>query len=311
MVARNGRRADREAAVRDAVPERYQCPAGQPHDGGTLAPGRLVSRPVTALRPHAAYLELCGPIAATDVRRVGYQAAVMHDPLVTTRDGTILDGHVRWQVAMDREWPCLPCLECDLTEEEALHVVIERHRTAKGLNAFCRILLALRLEPYFRTSAGRRPPDAGTTGRLSNLTNGSGKDVRVDIARVAGVSTGNVTKVKQLLGSVVPEVRERLVQGEVRIHRAWQWRTLSPKAQRDALWEHFHQGAIKTTVRRLVKAHANVGAAARPPDVTATVLGGLTRLDAEDITVAVLDVPGRAVVVTRACFDELQEQHTR
>ncbi len=304
MVARNGRRADREAAVRDAVPEpsaRLANPGG---------PWHLVSRPVTALRPHAAYLELCGPIAATDVRRVGHQAAVMHDPLVTTRDGTILDGHVRWQVAMDREWPCLPCLECDLTEEEALHVVIERHRTAKGLNAFCRILLALRLEPYFRTSAGRRPPDAGTTGRLSNLTNGSGKDVRVDIARVAGVSTGNVTKVKQLLGSVVPEVRERLVQGEVRIHRAWQWRTLSPKAQRD-LWEHLHQGAIKTTIRRLVKAHANVGAAARPPDVTATVLGGLTRLDAEDITVAVLDVPGRAVVVTRACFDELQEQHTR
>ena len=48
-----------------------------------------------------------------------------------------------------------------------------------------------------------------------------------------------------------------------------------------------------------------------PPDVAATVLGGLARLDADDITVAVVDVPGRAVVVTRACYDELREKHTR
>ena len=33
--------------------------------------------------------------------------------------------------------------------------------------------------------------------------------------------------------------------------------------------------------------------------------------DPADITVAVVDVPGRAVVVTRACYDDLQEKHTR
>ena len=136
-------------------------------------------------------------------------------------------------------------------------------------------------------------------------------DVRKAIASVAGVATGNVTKVKQLLGTVVPEVRERLVRGEVRIHRAWQWRTLGPKAQRDALWEHLHRGAIKTTIARLVRAPADAGAAARFPDRAATVLGGLARRDANDITVAVLDVPGRAVVVTRACFDDLREETTR
>ena len=63
------------------------------------------------------------------------------------------------------------------------------------------------------------------TYRSSNLTNDTHKDVRKDIARLAGVSTGNVTKVKQILDSVTPEVQERLLRSEVSIHRAWQWRT--------------------------------------------------------------------------------------
>ena len=63
----------------------------------------------------------------------------------------------------------------------------------------------------------------------SKLTNHEHRDVRKDIAEEAGVSTGNVTKVKQFLDTVIPEVRERLLRGEVSIHRAWQWRTLSPR----------------------------------------------------------------------------------
>ena len=213
--------------------------------------------------------------------------------------------------ALGQQQPSLPCLEYDVTDAEALQIVIQQHRTSEGLNAFCRIVMALELEPFFKACSRRSRLETGARTLSSNLTNAEHRDVRKAIASVAGVATGNVTKVKQLLGGVVPAVRERLVRGEVRIHRAWQWRTLSPREQRDALWEHLHRGAIKTTIARMVKAHADAGAGARPPDVAAAVLGGLARLDASDISVAVLDVPGRAVVVTRACYEELQEQHTR
>ena len=268
-------------------------------------------RPTATLRPHSTYQALCAPIAATRVRRVAQQRGQIREPLVTSREATILDGHARWQVALDREQPSLPCLEYDVTEDEALQMVIQQHRASEGLNDFCRIVMALELEPVFKERSPRSRPVTGGRRLSSNLTNAEHRDVRKAIARVAGVATGNVTKVKQLLGTVVPEVRERLVRGEVRIHRAWQWRTLSPKAQRDALWEHLHRGAIKTTIARLVRAHADACAAARSPDVAATVLAGLARLDANNITVAVLDVPGRAVVVTRACFDDLREESTR
>ena len=179
-----------------------------------------------------------------------------------------------------------------------------------GLNDYGRIVLALGLESYFRER--RRP--TGSTGQprpSSKLTNHEQRDVRKDIAGEAGVSTGNLTKVKQLLETVIPEVRERLLRGEVSIHRAWRWRTLSPKRQRDALWAHVHQGGIKKTVSRLVRAHADTAAPAQPADVAATVLAGLPMYDPADLTVAVVDVPGRAVVVTRACYKELQQRHTR
>ena len=288
----------------DGIPDTHGSQDGPHRD-------HLVSRPTSALRPHPVYQELCGPIAATRVRRVAQKAGPIREPLLTTTDGTILDGHARWQVATERQQPSLPCIEYDVTEEEALQVVIQRHRTSEGLNDYCRIVLALGLEPYFRERSHRRPqPTTGNKKPSSNLTNNKHRDVRKDIAGEAGVSTGNVTKVKQILDSVIPEVRERLLRGEVSIHRAWQWRTLVPKGQRDALWQHLYHGAINRTIGRLTRAHAESGRPVGPTDVASTVLSGLPTCNSTDITVAVVDVPGRAVVVTRACYDELLEKRT-
>ncbi len=288
-------------------------PVNEPaaHDRGGPREDRLVHRPTTALRPHPIYRELCGPIAATRVSRVGRQAGVMREPVSITTDGTILDGYVRWHVAMERHQPRLPCIEYDLTDEEALQFLLARHHATDGFNAFCRILVALRLEPYYRARAARRQPGGRRQTPASNLTNADRVDVRAEIARVAGVATGNVTKVRQLLPTVIPAVRDQLRQGTVRIHRAWQWRNLSVQQQRNALWEHLHRNAIKNTVRRLVRAHADSSAPAQPIDVAVTVLGGLAMYDPADLTVAIVDVPGRAVVVTRACYDDLQEKYTR
>ena len=298
-------RLDGGSTRRDAVadtPER--------HDGASQT--RLVDRPTTSLRPHPVYQELCGPLAATRGRRVSQQAGPIREPLVITTDGTILDGHARWRVAIERAQPDVPCLELDVTEDEALQVVIERHRAHEGLNDYGRIVLALRLEPYFREHCRRQQLAKSNDLPSSNLTNDTRKDVRKDIARLAGVSTGNVTKVKQILDSVTPEVQERLLRSEVSIHRAWQWRTRPRKGQRDALWNHLYQGGINKTIDRLLRAHVEVGAPVRPvDDVTPIVLGGLAKLDADDITVAVADVPGRAVVVTRACYNELLEKNPR
>ena len=226
---------------------------------------------------------------------------------MTTTDGTILDGHARWHVARQRQQPTLPCLVYDVSEEETLEIVIQRHRAVGGLNAYARILLALRLEPHFRKKAASSEETIiDREGRSSNLTKRESRDVRQDIARIAGVSTGNVTKVKQLMDGVIPAIRERLLRGDVSIHRAWQWRTLSRKAQTEALWTHLNHRGLKTAIRQLVSRHAKFSLANPPTDIAPTILRGLSACDPTDLAVAVVDVPGRAVVVTRTLYENLR-----
>ena len=265
----------------------------------------LVNRQVTSLRPLQRYLELRRPVLPRAEGSGTLRVHEIREPLLVTTNGTILDGHLRWQVALVQHRSSLPCLEYDLTDEEALEFVVERHRTSSHLNDFCRIVLALPLEGYFKLRQPRMRGTDGGNARSSKLTNGDRTDVRADIARGAGVSAGNVTKVKQLRASVIREIQEHLRRGGVSIHKAWQWRTLSAKGQRDALWEHLHRSAIKKTIGRLLRAHTESGPTVRPVELADTVLHRLATCGSADIVVAVADIPGRAVVVTREYYEEL------
>ncbi len=128
------------------------------------------------------------------------------------------------------------------------------------------------------------------------------KDVRAEIARIAGVSTGNVTKVKQLLGTVSPEVRESLRRGDVSIHQAWLWRHLSVKQQRDALWAHRNRKETGQTIRGLIMQHIRSQRVVPSVDQVRAELSGLAT---DETAVVVADIPGNAIVVTRECYEDL------
>jgi hypothetical protein len=69
----------------------------------------------------------------------------------------------------------------------------------EGFNAFCRIFLALDLEPWLREKARLNQSAGGQNKGSSKLTEAQRVDVRSQIAAAAGVSVGNVTKVQQLI----------------------------------------------------------------------------------------------------------------
>jgi hypothetical protein len=131
-------------------------------------------------------------------------------------------------------------------------------------------------------------------------------DVRRDIARIAGVSTGNVTKVKQLLQTAVPEVLAVLRQGRVSIHQAWQWRQLSRNDQRDTLWAQQHGTAIDQNIRRLVTRHTRTQANTEVGSVKHLFMRLSAR--APSFTVVISEVPGEAVVITRDLYEDLLKQ---
>jgi hypothetical protein len=228
-----------------------------------------------------------------------------------TQDRTILDGYARLELARLQGRATLPCIAYELNESEALHWLLQKHRRSNGLNDFTRILLALELEPWFKEKARSNQQAGGRQKGSSKLTEAGRLDVRSEIAAAAGVSVGNVTKVKQILATTCLELQDALQNGEVSIHRAWLWRELSSENQRRALMVYRGEQGVKKTIRRLISNHVP----RNPVPAEALGLADLTRRlsqlqspDLGSVPVAAVDVPGKAVFITQELLQLLPAQ---
>lgn len=231
------------------------------------------------------------------------------EPLVITRDGTILDGYARWQLAELQGRSTLPCIEYKLTEAEALHWILQSHRRSNGLNDFIRILLALELEPGFKEKARANQRVGGQNKGSSNLTEAETLDVRYEIAAVAGVCTGNVSKVKQLMAAAHPEIVQVLRRGEMSIDQAWR---LSKESRDDQLKElrlYRSRKGVNRTIKTLVSRHRPASSPAMlSVDDLARLASGIASGRLGSVSLVVTNAPGRAVFVTEELVRTLGSQ---
>jgi hypothetical protein len=177
---------------------------------------------VDEVRPHPSYIRHNLAVHACQLSAVAELGDLaFREPLVITQDHIIIDGFARWTLARLQCRSTLACIEYEMSEAEALQNILQRHRRSSGLNDFIRICLALELEPFFK-SKGRAKQQAGGQNKGSSiLTKAERLDVRKEIARIAGVSVGNVTKVKQLTTTAHSDIIKALREEELSIHRAW------------------------------------------------------------------------------------------
>ena len=277
-------------------------------DGRAAPEGRLVYRAPEQLRPHPVYLDVCGPMATRKTPHSPAGSTPVIAPLLTTKDGLILDGHERWAVARHQQRRTLACIEYDLTDEAALLFMLDQHRRADRLNAFGRIVMALALEPHWRAQARQRQRQGGTEKLSSTLTKAGAIDVRATLARAAGVGAGNVTKVKQLLDTATPAMRDALRRGEISIHRAWQWRRLEPARQNAQLDQYRHHKDIRHTIGHLLRKHRDEQDNAFTIEQLAARLAGPTRGGLAHVTLLVVDLPGPALIATRDLYEHLLKE---
>jgi hypothetical protein len=177
---------------------------------------------------------------------------------------------------------------------------------------FCRILLALELEPWL-TEQGRAHQRAGGQNKgSSKLTEADRLDVRSRIAAIAGASVGNVTKVKQLILAGDLEILEALRNGEMTIHRAWLWRGMPADERRQMLLSYRGEKGVRKTIRALLSKHVSkspanpVGTVEMP-----SLVRRLSQLDAHELSslaVAVLKFPGKAIFITEEVLNSLPAQ---
>jgi hypothetical protein len=210
------------------------------------------------------------------------------------------------ELAHQQNRSTLACIEYAVSEEEGLRWLLQRHHTVRGLNAFCRILLALELEPHLQQRARSNQSVGGQHKGLSKLTEADRLDVRAEIAAAAGVSVGNVTKVRQLATAAHPAIKEALRQGEISIHRAWLWSKNSPETQHELLTLYQSKRGVKKTIRALVVRHRQ-----KQAPVLLNFANLLHRLSvlqssqSDSVRVDVIRTPGMTVYVTEELLQAL------
>ncbi|HZQ22701.1 MAG TPA: ParB/RepB/Spo0J family partition protein [Terriglobales bacterium] len=270
--------------------------------------GQLVTRRVDELRAHPSYLRHGLSVSASQLSAISAKCkSAFQDPIVVTRDRVVLDGYARWAAARQQHREVLPCIEYDLTEEDGLELLLQRHRRHAGLNPFLRILLALDLEPSYQEKARANQKAGGQKKGWSTLTKAQKVVVRSQIGAAAGTSTGSVTKVKQILISVQPELQEALRRGEISIHRAWLWRTLRPTEQVKSLRLHQSKKGVGKAIREALSQHKarNAAASSSPVDL-ARFLSQLNAVRPEAVSVIPIKMPGRNVFISEELMEVLK-----
>ena len=282
--------------------------------GDTPARPRLVRRKVSDLHPWPGFEDVRKPLAPQKLYVMAESGeAAFREPILVTPNGTVLDGYARWTLARQQGRETMECIEHTFpTEEDALRFFLQRHTShSDSLTPFSRVVLAMELKELIRERARENQRTRSGSQLPSKLTQGGAINVRQEIARLAGVSAGNVTKVEQTLTSACPGLLVALHQGDVSIHRAHQWSKLSPSAQQKALLEWHGQKDIRTTIRRMVSRHKSLPIA---PLTAAQFIRGLAAASDEDlgrIELHVIKHPGKRLIASEELVFSLHIETTR
>jgi hypothetical protein len=274
-------------------------------------PCQLVVRSIDELNPHPSYVRHELSVSASQLSAlIELGSLAFHQPIVISQNGIVVDGYARCELARLQGRQKILCLEYDLTEEEALHWLIQSHRPLRGLNSFCRTLLALDLAPSLQEAARTNQQIGGRSKGSSNLTEVQKIDVRSRIAAIAGVSTGNVAKGEEVSRSTPASVQQALRLGEIRVHKAWQWRHLSRQQQLESLEDYRSRKGTNQTSRRLIQRHV---ARLAPTQIILPSLGEVLKPLLPDraavldsIVVSKIDAPGKIAYFTEDALRALE-----
>jgi len=245
------------ASIRSSSPVEVISAAVPLHHFNPTAMSRVEGRPVVRspeqLRLHRALEEL----GWTGVIDEFNDAARLTNPSVTesiliTTNGTILAGFGRWRSAVFDGSHEINCIEYPLSEDDALQFIIRYHQPQRGWNAFIRIRLALKLEPYFQQRALDNMSAGGKYKGSANLPNVPRIDVRQEIARAAGVGARNITNVRTILGVAHPRLLEALRDGTLTINRAIQFCKLPRADQLEQFIRESEERATNKVIRQSI-----------------------------------------------------------
>lgn len=215
--------------------------------------GTPAVRPPEGIRVHPVFVRLGLVGTLINLALHGRKPAeTIPEPVLVTTSGVIISGVKEWHTAISEGRQSLHCTEYQLSDDEALGVILTLQQSRGAWNSFTRIRLALQQEPYLQSKAHANQVDGGKNKGLANLPQARQIDVRQEIAYLAGVSARNVSKVKTILQKAHPRLIEACHNGALTIHGGSQLCRYSKSEQYEHLLHHFMAGSKKKTNRQCI-----------------------------------------------------------
>lgn len=186
---------------------------------------------------------LIPPLTAEEFKQLetNVLAEGIREPIITW-NGTIVDGHNRYELAQMYELPFKTREMQFTTMENCKEWMILNQFGRRNLSNYQRSVLALELEKVFRERAKEKEFERKTTFQKSEKSNLPTINTVKEVSDIANVSHDTIAKVKAIEAKAPEEVKAKLRTGEVSINQAYQdIKKEEKKAERDKKIEEVKQ----------------------------------------------------------------------
>lgn len=155
------------------------------------------------------------------------------DPLVTWQ-GILIDGHNRFAICSKHGLEFETVTMAFADRSYAKEWIIRNQFGRRNLLPYIRTKLALELEETIaaRSQQGKRTDIQQADNLCQKSDNSPPLDTKRELAAIAGVSHDTVAKVKKIEAKAAPEVKAKLVSGEISINQAHLQITRAEKEER-------------------------------------------------------------------------------
>ena len=221
--------------------------------GGKGLQGSPAARTPGELRLHPVFLKLnlVGTLINYAVHGRKPPGSVP-EPILITSSGLVISGVREWHAAVSEGRPVLSCNEYQLSDDEALQLILTFQQSRGVWNSFTRIQIALQQEPYLQGKARANQVAGGANKGSANLPEAKQIDVREEIAYLAGACPRNVSKVKNIISKGHPRLVEACQSGLVTIHRALQLCRVPENQQVEGLSCYLNERSSGKTTRQAI-----------------------------------------------------------
>ena len=167
---------------------------------------------ILSLKPHPLNNKIYSTNGNTEDLEVSIQENGLLDPIIISKDNTIISGHRRWNACKNIGLENVDVRVEDFQDETIALVELNRYRNKTASELLNEIF---HLEREYSKKIKRGRPKKGVN--VDTLKNGK---VRDRIAKLTGVSTGNLSKLKYI-HRVWPDIISLIDDGKVTINQAY------------------------------------------------------------------------------------------